>query len=281
MKRAPLLLFAALLLSFAAAQSTSETLSKELVLRLFSNPDYPEGDVTDILVGELPDALPPEISLPQGAEVVATLLYGGERAQIVLETERSPDEVFNLYKMELRGWREAYLPRREGGFIENEADQPISFCNDEADMDLWVGTFERETSTEVRLSFSEIDTHSICNEEEGMRFRGDAVPVPTLTTPAGARLSGSGSGSDEDGVMVRGNLETSLSPQDLISAYAEQLPEQGWQLGVRSGDRTQAWHAFTLSNEEGDWRGYLVAIALPEKRAQLFFSVAPEVSKDE
>lgn len=278
MKRA--FTFAALLLAFVAAQSETDGLSKDLVLRLFSTPNFPEGDVTDILVGELPDTLPVEISLPQGAEVVGTLLYRGDRAQIVLDTQQSPGDVLSLYRTELSDWREASFPGREGGFVESETSQSISFCNDDAGVDLWVGAAQRDTSTDVRLTLSEIGTHSVCNEEERMRFRGDTIPMPTLTTPAQARYSGGGVSSDDTSAIARTVLETPLSPEDLISAYAEQLPAQGWQLGVRSAEGTQAWHTFSLSDDEGDWQGYLVAITLPEEQVQLFFSVAPDVSND-
>lgn len=279
-------LFWLFLSAFASAQTggqfegqgSVETLPKALTLRLLSNPEYPEGDVTDVLIGEVPNTLPADIPLPPNTDIVGTLLYGEKRAEIVLETRDTSASVTNFFEVQLEGWRRVRLPANQNrGFISAAESSSAYFCRGE-NTSLGVGTFQKDALTEVRLGLLVEEKYSVCSEEE-RRFGRDDIPMPTLVAPDNVQLNGSGMSSDDTSAVARTVLETERPPQNLIAHYAEQLPAQGWQLGVRNQEGSQAWHTFSLENEEGNWQGYLVAITLPEEQVQLFFSVAPQIDK--
>ena len=266
-----------LLLATGAHGQGADTLSKELALRLFSNPSYPEGDVADIFIGELPESLAAELPLPPNAQVVGALLYQDNRAQVVLDTQQPPERVTDFFKQQ-QGWR-GVGSSESRGFVDAQSNQPTSFCNDDTGRALEIATIRSDRTTDVRLNLSE-DLYGLCSEEgafEGSGFSDamSSTPMPALTTPENALLSGSGESSDDISAIAKGTLETALSPQEVVAHYAEQLPSQGWQVGERDQAGQQAWQTFSFSDDQGAWQGYLVAIALPDEQAQLFFSVAP------
>ena len=276
------LVFASLLFSLtnglAHAQGATDTLSKELALRLFSDPSYPEGNVADIFIGELPESLAAELPLPPSAQVVGTLLYQDNRARVILDTQQPPERITNFFQQQ-QDWR-GVGSSESRGFVDAQSDQPSSFCNDDTGQALEISTVLSERSTDVRLNLSE-DLYGLCSEEgafEGSGFSDDigSTPMPALTTPENALLSGSGESSDDTSAITKGTLETCLVPPGPCHPnYAEQLSAQGWGAGESDQAGQQAWQTFSYSNDQGAWQGYLVAIALPDEQAQLFFSVAP------
>ncbi len=163
-------------------QGGAEALPKALTLRLLSNPECPEGDVTDIFIGEVPDALPVDVPLPPNTDVVGTLLYGEKRAEIVLEAQNTSVSMTNFFETQLEGWRRVRLPPDQNrGFISAAESSSAYFCRGE-DTSLGVGTFQKDTLTEVRLGLSVEEGYSVCSEEE-KRFARDDIPMLTSVAP--------------------------------------------------------------------------------------------------
>ena len=71
-----------------------QVLARRLLARRYAGVPAPDG--IRILVGRLSAGLPTDIPLPEGAQVVGSLLRSEEEIEIVLDGSQTTDEVLNL-----------------------------------------------------------------------------------------------------------------------------------------------------------------------------------------
>lgn len=89
-------------------ETTEDTISKTLVQRLLG---LYSGQAV-LLVGKLPDKLPVEVPLPDGAEILASILRKSSltdqdnNIQIFIDTSQTPEQVKTFYQQRLQssGW---------------------------------------------------------------------------------------------------------------------------------------------------------------------------------
>lgn len=103
---------------------------REFVQRYFS-PIYPGAGDNEkrILIGSLPDDLPIDLPLPEGARVVATVMESSAFTLVILDALQTPDEVEAFYAQSLAdlGWQPAPEHQPGGGFVPS-GDSGGRFC---------------------------------------------------------------------------------------------------------------------------------------------------------
>jgi len=107
---------------------------RALAIRLLSPPypGAPPAEATRLLVGQLPDDLPFELPLPEGAAVVGSLARGEHLGtEIVLDVNQPPEAVVDFYLKELEalGFTRPG-PAPESGFLPAVAGG-LALCRDD------------------------------------------------------------------------------------------------------------------------------------------------------
>jgi hypothetical protein len=119
-----------------------------LVTRLHSHPGL---DPVEFFVGRLPDHLPFEPPLPEGAAVIGGEAQGPSFT-VVLDTHRSPEEVIEFYRAHLRSSEWAPLDQhRPGGFVPRPS-RDLALLRRDGSLSLTVMAYGLPGSpTDVRL----------------------------------------------------------------------------------------------------------------------------------
>lgn len=251
------------LLSGSAVAQTLEgnddLIPRDLVLRLIGSPL--SGIQQELLIGQLPDDLPVDLPLPDGAKVVASVVMGGQYYRVLLDTPQSPDQVKLFYQEQLdaAGWqRLTFGLTRIEGFVPSEFEQTeiLSFCRDTTGSSLAVFAGSAQESTDLQLNLN-IDDGMICDPPT-VGISEINVPMPTLVAPAGADVSSQGGGGSRDYWYSRANLETALEAESLMAHYGDQWEQAGWtRIADDQTDQT-LWALWRLQDEAGQsWQGAL------------------------
>jgi hypothetical protein len=251
--------------------ATNDTVPRELVKRLI---DLPLSE-SSLLVGELPEQLPADLPLPEGAQVLgSTVSENGKNYDIFVNAKQSLEEVQAFYAERLTGagWQErqdlAYLG---GGFVPSEIERVdgLAFCKPDRELYLKGIVFDKaepNAPTDVRLSLV-TGAGAMCDPEER---KVKSAPLPNLLAPPDDRLGSRGGGSDRFGYrQSHVTAKTQLDTQTLVEFYAAQLERAGWrQLESRQSDAT-VWSVWTHTDETGrTWQGMLFVIPNPEDSEQ-------------
>ena len=235
---------------------------REFIQRYLS-PIYPgaEEGATKVLIGNLPDDLPIDLPLPEDARVVATVQEASAFTQVILDALQTPDEVEAFYNQSLvdLGWQPAQ-PHQEGsGFISS--NQGERFCLGESDAYLELLFLERiEGRTEVRLTLQSPVMYNFCQEGDPGSMDPGSSLIPALEAPPDVQTSGTGAGGSSDGSAYgTADLQTSLSIDELLAHYNDQLERAGWELVDQGTSEVVAWSTWKLIDERGDeWGGNLI-----------------------
>lgn len=222
-----------------------------------------------VLIEKLPEDLPFDLPLPEDHRIIGSVIqgsvYGGP--QIILDVGLSPEEVMEFYDAELTGdeWRVAPDPGlrgfRDGQYLGK------SFCYNEDEAYLTINPVEMETgmtSLRVHIDMDSEGQYTPCNNSY---FGGSGYEIwhgliPDLVVP-GIRIQesstgGVGSGEEQH---VTANFKTSLSAEEIISRYNEQLIEAGWEM---VGENNLANFSFSqwqiVDGNDEEWSGLLVVI---------------------
>ena len=238
---------------------------RKFIQRYFS-PIYPgaaEGE-KKILIGSLPDDLPIDLPLPEGAQVVASFQEPSAFTQVILDVPLTPDEIESFYTQTLTdlGWKPAPAHQPGGGFVSSE-DAGGRFCLGESDAYLEVRPLEApEGLTDVRLNLQAPVEYFACQEQDAGYMDAGSHIIPSLEAPQGVQITSNGAGSSSDGSAYNSaDLQTSLSINELLLHYNTQLEEAGWKLVDQGTSEVVAWSAWKLLDDQGDeWGGNLIVM---------------------
>ncbi|MBD2071618.1 hypothetical protein H6F93_29560 [Leptolyngbya sp. FACHB-671] len=225
---------------------------------------------TQILPGQLPNSLPEELPLPEGAETVGSILRNSDSsARILLKVAQSLEEVFSSYQQQLLDANWQYLDSNSTnqGFLavepsEDTGDEMFkyaSYCSPSESSLLLISLTSTQpqsnsqTLVEVELleSFNsglQDSPVSICSQS------GIDSPLPNLPPPADAFI---GSGSN-DGFRSDVEIESDLDAKALIDHYNRQFQQTNWtQIDSGEGELLQ-WSLWNFEDEQGrNWQGLL------------------------
>jgi hypothetical protein len=246
---------------------------RELLSRLVGSLGFtPEQPVA--YVGQLPDNLPFELPLPDGAHIIGSVFYGKPgHTQIILDTQQTPDEVIQFFRDTLTTSDWAALSQDGvgfGGFVSQPWTQ-ASFCyqGDKALLHVTVQGAAIPTNVDINVIVP-ADTTACVGAGAGTAPGEPYKLLPQLQTPEGVRLIPNG---DTGGFMgapgspyaaVSTVLASDLPVSKIAAAYNEQLKTAGWQLISQESGAKTAWSGWTLEGSQGKtWMGSLVLIANP------------------
>lgn len=266
----------ALPLGSALAQSTPDNEAALLQEMLRARYGLSGEENVQILAGQLPDSLPADLPLPEGAQIIGSVVNPGSVAggpgytEILLQVNQSPEEIYSLYQQQLldEGWQLHEVPEVNEGFIAEEATETPQvsssinssrlFCSPSQAAYLHVTTAPSQTnsSTAVNLALRTpyVESQSSSPFE---CFPGiEEALLPGLTLPANAQLISGGSSVGNDGASSDVVIQTDLEAEALINHYATQLQQAGWTQVETSEVGLSRW---SYQDEEGrNWQGLLL-----------------------
>jgi hypothetical protein len=257
---------------------------REFVQRWLA-PVYPgaSGGVTRVWLGRLPESMPVEVPVPEGARIIASVQEPEGFNQIVFDVELTSGEVTEFYTQTLTaaGWQPAPQDT-QGGFV-GPGDFPSRFCRENGDGYLEVWSLDpAEGPTDVRLNLY-MSAASCFYQERGPGSMDEGMSlIPSLEAPAGTQMLGGGSGSSGDGsAYISTDLESSLTAEALLEHYNAQLAAAGWKLVDQGVTPVVAWSTWKLADEDGhEWGGTLIVMEghlRPDRRfAMLSVEKAPQ-----
>lgn len=247
---------------------------QRLVVRLLAPqyPGAPQAQGPTLVVGALPDDLPLELPLPEGATVLGGLSQkdGPYGIQIVLDAPRPAQEVIDFYTQAFtaQGLKQPEMPPMGQVFVP-ATPQSATFCRDDNSLAISVSTFEMEGGlTDVRLHLHTDTQSSVCQFRGGI-MSGAQQLLPQLKLPQGAGMGrGSmGGGSSSGSAYSSADIQSDLSLAEISQHYAGQLKALGWEMIDEDQSGKTAWSAWTLPSEASDdgsqWIGTLLVMASP------------------
>lgn len=249
---------------------------RELALRLLAPPFDPEAQQPQLLVGQLPPALPFALPLPDRCRIIGTFIRSPETMQIMLETEQLPAQVMTFYTehMQALGWSEPDFShrhrQREGGFVHtmHPSLAATTLCKGRHGPSLVISASGRQNEgeqTEVRLHLDTRSRNSPCGQSSEI-FMGVRTLIPALEPPPGGRQWSGGGGSDSDSAHTTATLDmqSDMALSALASHYARQLEQAGWQRTDEGNNGPMAWHTWEFSDRENErWQGVFTLVQLP------------------
>ena len=253
----------------------------KLAMRLLAPryPGAPDIGEVQLLVGEVPAdfALP----MPDSVEIVGSLVRGTEGTEVVLDSSQPAEFILNYYTEEMpkAGWETFEEPQYGGGgFVPGDIPQNKTFCNDEADLVMWMTALDLEDApTDIHLSINPSHGYSPCNQGTmgGPPPNDPYALMPALVPPAGVRqIGGGGGGSGMDGMSSNATLETDMATADLLVHYNVQLKEAGWLADSEDANSPVSWSTWTFSDSDGNsWRGLFLATQLDDEHRTVYVEI--------
>lgn len=223
-----------------------EAALRALALRLLA-PRYPgmpaPGEI-QLLTGRLPDPLPVEIPIPDGATVAGSLVRGVQGIEIVLDTHLSPDQIRDFYqaRMVAAGWNipSPGFPGERWGFTPGAAVHSMLFCRGTRGPALQITTFTVPgVPNDVRLHLITDARHSPCMHRGGPP--SFEATIPQLAPPPGAEQWPGAGGGGGDSWLTTARLTTDLELPAIVAHYAAQLEQAGWARTGEDQSGPQAW----------------------------------------
>jgi hypothetical protein len=225
-----------------------------------------------MLPGDLPSDLPEKIPIPDGTEIIGSLVRSDgkyNQVEIVLDSPRDPDEVMKFYRNSLSkaGWNESKAVYPESGGFSPAMSMPESatFCRYERKGPSLTVSFtpEGEKLTDVRIQLDTNPQSSVCMQSftEPYYGSGGAGIMPVLKSPKGAVQKGSGGGSSGDQWESYATLETDISVKDLEVHYRNQLVEADWKLKDKGSNDSIAWSTWSFTDESGGHRSGVLFVS--------------------
>jgi hypothetical protein len=246
---------------------------RELLGRLVGRSPYPD-QKSVIYVGQLPDQLPFELPLPDGARTIGSISYGTPGyTQIMVDTPQSPSDVVQFFRDSLKPdqWQVIENALTNEPVFVSEPSASANFCYQETLGTLNVKAQAEDDITHVVLMlFTNAPGEGISCKSSGQAPEVGApyTLLPQLTTPDGVEIrpsGGAGGIADVIGyrsAVIGASLSSELSLQAIADAYNQQLKAAGWMMsGSESGDHL-SWSGWTLKDTQGKtWAGTFLLIA--------------------
>jgi hypothetical protein len=229
-----------------------------------------------VWIGKLPDDLPVEIPLPEGARVVASVRQPQPYTQIILDVPQTPEEITAFYAKALseNGWQPAPQGPPGGGFV-GPAEVGERYCLKEGEAYVEIWSQEKPGGpTDVRLNLTAPADFHMCQERGPESMDQGMSLIPSLKAPRGAQMTGGGGGSSSDGSAYSStDMESSLTAEELLAHYNAQLEAAGWELVDQGLTDGVGWSAWKLADKDGkEWGGTLLVMEgrlIPERRFAL------------
>ncbi len=254
------------------------TLSSQLVERLLGL----NGDQGKLVVGRLPDNLPVNLPLPDGAKVDASISRGNMPGQgfyeIFVDANQSPDQVQAFYQQRLSaaGWQsKTNFPLIDNkGFISSVAMgiTRSSFCKGSQGPLLSISAKPVPNSpTDVRLNLISNNSGFLCNSSPRPPYiNGNGVPMPKLSPAPNTTVSTNGfSGGGMNTLTSSARIDTQLDGQALANYYQKLFQQAGWMRWDSKQNGSLNWSIWKFQDKEGKfWQGTLTITKVQGKTNQ-------------
>ncbi|MGB2894693.1 MAG: hypothetical protein WBB65_00840 [Anaerolineales bacterium] len=251
---------------------------REFIGRALTYP-YPGAEEHDtvISIGLLPEKLPIELPLPEGSQVIGSIIRGeAAGTEIILDVPLKPGEAIDFYKKSFtrEGWSELSEEAYGTGFV-SEPWPSQTFCYGDEEIVIYISAVEiPDKPTDVRVNILGQVGHSPCDPDSTHGMDDAYFLIPSLKSPSGTLVQTGGSSSGQNEASVTASLKTDLSAEELADHYSGQLSDAGWALGEHGSTKHESWSSWTIEDEEGaEWGGFLIVVESPtdpEKRYAWF-----------
>ncbi|MBV9280552.1 MAG: hypothetical protein JOZ41_10760 [Chloroflexi bacterium] len=222
---------------------------------------YASLDELHLLPGQLPPALPFDLTVPPDGMVVGSFVRP-YHATIILEVNRPPQEVFDFYESLLasQGWGIRPFGGERGGFpsVHSAANSRSFLCRGRSSPMLVMDVLSPDgATTEVEFDVSTHPDDKRCSQDEELRERigrsGFVMydRLPTLLPPRGATQAGSAGACNTRSAWAVGRLFTTLDLPPIARHYAKQLEAAGWVRRDEGGDQWLVWTTWGMQDETG------------------------------
>jgi hypothetical protein len=253
----------------APAQDTT-MVPRELALALIGT-EF--GVRPTLTVARPPSGFPQELVPASGRVLGGVSTQRGQRMLVIVAMPDPPDVALDKAEASLKraGWRTPPMPEASmsGGFVSMGHEMGTALCKDASAV--WTSVVARDNGGSLlRMSVSPTRYTQCDSAISGpMRMTEDELRLPTLRQPAGTRSFGGGTCGGGDSREATAQIESRLSPAELLTHYAAQLQEQGWTLGPRAGDSTIFVQTARRRDDKGrDLTSVLGVMATPVSRAR-------------
>ena len=233
-----------------------------------------------LLVGQLPADLPVTLPLPEGSQLLGTLLSGNPL--VVLESALAPDAVISWYQEHLlaAGWRQLPAPvhpHLHVGFVhaEHAAHEEMprlplaEFVLGEDGQDgpgLGVEAFAGPGGRTV-AHLSVHDDGATAFPFRHLQNRDPWAAMPALVPPPGVQHWNAGATGGSKRIQLGGQVQTDLDLASVAAGYAQQLEQRGWQQQDAGVSGPVAWSRWSFGDRDVEpWRGLFVLFERAEGR---------------
>jgi hypothetical protein len=252
---------------------------REFIQRWFTpmvvNPSYPSQEQqTTIAIGALPEDLPFEFPLPQGAVVFASVQSPYD-LQIMLDVPIRSEDLMAAYSpiLEKENWNQVpeNVQRQSGGFVSTTENWQV-FCDDPSQNALTLQAFPKPNQqSETRITLHDKDVEYMC-DPRGMVGQDPAtIMLPVLEVPTGALVTGGGSSSAGGSAESSSDIQTDLSPKELSAHFSRQMDAAGWNFLDGGDEGSFSWSAWEMKDEQDiPWNGTLIILKDPVDADRLF-----------
>lgn len=253
---------------FAQVIGGDETALRELLSRVVSSSAYPP-DKAVVYVGTLPDNLPFDLPLPEGARTIGSVFYGSSSfTQIILDVPQTPDEVMQFFQAALSsgGWSSLDAQSSPSGFVL-QPWRDAYFCYQGDKAFFRVNAQGTQAPADVSLYITApADTTACVGAGAGAAPGLPYTLLPQLQVPDGVtvvpddRIQSLGT-PEHTYAAISAVLSSQLSVAKIADAYHAQLTDIGWHLVSQEVGDKMAWSGWTLQDADGKtWAGTFMLI---------------------
>ncbi len=221
---------------------------------------------------DLPQEMPLDLPIPDGARIVANEIEEEAGILVILDVPMTPDLTLDFYRERLasQNWTEIEIPGMNRGF-EEQGVSSTNFCQVLTNSSLALTATPQENGTYLSMNIMSDPDYSFCSEEPS--FFGDGLnPIPTLTIPNGTRMLIPNSlGGPNSTQAVSATLDTEMNSSSLMAHYADQLKAANWTMMGEGESGPSAWSSWSYNDEDSQaYDGFLMALELPGTETQRF-----------
>lgn len=220
----------------------------------------------ELAVGRAPAGFPAEL-VPAGGRVLGGF-QSGRGAVLAAAMPQAPGAADEAARQTLVGAGWTYpASREERGFVgpRNESSWRL-LCRGGETVTL-SSLAAPGGGSYLRMEYHRTDQPSACSfQPHGMSADPwPAIPVPTLTMPAGAAIVTTSMGNrGAVGGEVGARIRSGMGANELAAAFERQLRQAGWTLAPPTGDARATVQTFRMRGADGkEWFGVLTAVAIP------------------